>query len=471
MISGLQVLNTIDQTVLQAKRDADVIDREVGDLTEHLVRLRAEQGRAYRELAKLRLQEITSGTLVGSLTSAEEQARALLTRRSAEVKAIDERLVRIDRDRMSIDAQRMPIIATCEQLREELDNAERQARKAFTATEPYQKQLAATAEADRVARYSEQKAELAEKDRVEKGKPYEADELFMYLWNRGHDTPDGVASGLARMFDRRVGRLIEYDKARADYVMLQEIPRRLAEYAARMRAEAEAEASKLEQLVTAELEKGALGEQRSKLALAQKQLDALEEKVEAVEQQRTEVLAQRAKLTGGEDAPTRQAIDLIEAAIRQKDLAILREEAGRTPRKEDDALVAQIEAVEQEIARVGKALASRKSIQRAQQTRMSNIDSVRREYRQRGYGADAWSFRDGSLVSLMLMELLRGSMSRDGFWDSMQRHRVPTGLPGLGLPVPGWPGGQAGGGFSIPRTPSGDSGGGFTDGFRTGGSF
>jgi hypothetical protein len=112
-----------------------------------------------------------------------------------------------------------------------------------------------------------------------------------------------------------------------------------------------------------------------------------------------------------------------------------------------------------------------------------------------------WGFASGAMIGALLSEVLRGALSRDGFWDRMERQRMPDPMSGTsqpgpwGRPLPGpwerpsptgpWSGkGEAGGGWwgaddAAPywdrpgKTPGGGGvkdGGGWNDGgFRTGG--
>ena len=68
-------------------------------------------------------------------------------------------------------------------------------------------------------------------DKRVKGEPYENDKLFMYLWRRGFGTSEYSANPFTRMLDRWVARKCRYDKARPNYWMLNEIPKRLEAHA------------------------------------------------------------------------------------------------------------------------------------------------------------------------------------------------------------------------------------------------
>lgn len=118
----------------------------------------------------------------------------------------------------------------------------------FRKTAPFAEAIKAAQEAEHTFQEADRKAELAASDRDEKGKPYEDDPLFMYLWERKFGTSAYEGSGLARLLDRWVARLIGYVDAAANYRMLLEIPKRLREHAAALSAELEQRRAALQTL-------------------------------------------------------------------------------------------------------------------------------------------------------------------------------------------------------------------------------
>ena len=65
----------------------------------------------------------------------------------------------------------------------------------------HQEQLQKWHAADAVAKQAEAKTAHAEQDRVEKGRPYEAEPLFMYLWKRGYGTAAYAANPLVLVLE------------------------------------------------------------------------------------------------------------------------------------------------------------------------------------------------------------------------------------------------------------------------------
>ena len=93
--------------------------------------------------------------------------------------------------------------------------------------------------AEKIAVNADEKASQAEADLAAKGKPYEDDPLFIYLWRKKHGQADDRSGLFVRFFDRKVAGLVGYRDARANYAMLQEIPLRLREHAKNKQSDVE----------------------------------------------------------------------------------------------------------------------------------------------------------------------------------------------------------------------------------------
>ena len=461
MLSGMQVIGSFDQALIQAQSDAAVLDREVNALTERMLKLREAEAEAYQQLAHLRLGTMVDGRAGGAPIEADPRVRMLMAQRAEVAAAIDRELAAIDAEAEPLIARRAEAATEVERLEESLQASTGKVREQLERTGSYQSQLAAAQKADQVARHAEQKTTLAEQDRTGKGKPYEDDPLFFYLWRRGYGTSAYTGGAIARFFDSRVARLIDFDAARPNYAMLQEIPKRLAEHSARQRAEAEEQARRLRAIEDEALQVPEVSAPRQALEQSQKSLDAADDAVEAAQARRTAVLEKRAALTRGDDEVTRQAAGIIEAALRREDLKVLREQARRTPLPDDDAVVVRLEGIEAEIARTLAQLQDQTTRQSQHRERMAELERTRRDYRQRGEAGAGFDFANNGTLSVLLAEMLRGGLSGGGFRDQMNRRRRPQGGGLFG-------GGGWGGGFGSGGGGGGRSGGG---GFRTGGGF
>jgi hypothetical protein len=455
MLSGLQVLGSIDQALLQAQQQAGALDRKVGDLNDRLLRLRNEEGESYRTLARVRLSAPKNDQLIERLSAIDGKVLAALRQRSSSTTEIDSAIAAIEAEAGALQTERNQATSVVEQRQKALLAAEEATRRRLEQTPAYRQQMQAAQLADQIAVGAEQKTRQAENDRLEKGKPYEQDELFRYLWKRGYGTAAYGAGPFSRMLDRWVARLTGYDKARADYAMLQEIPRRLAEHAKRQREQAQAEAQRLAEMQQAALKEEEAADCRIALADAETKVDAIDDAIEANGKKAIQAFGRRAEVTRGEDPVIREAVEVIEAALRHQDLRALRAEAQRTPTSDDDAAVRRLEQLEAEERQLLAAIERARSDQETYRRQMTEIESIRRDYRRRGYNRGMFDTAGGALIGSLLGQLLGGAVSRDVFWDQIDHHRRPWPQPG------GWGGDFGGAG-------GGDFGG---DDFRTGGGF
>ncbi|HUL82050.1 MAG TPA: hypothetical protein VL131_07905, partial [Gammaproteobacteria bacterium] len=241
LLSGNDVLAMIermlDGTRLELENVAGRLERSTAELEKQR---QAELG-VLSVLAKIRLREIESGELAEALDDTGKRVRELLAKRGDAQVAVGAGLTATQDGLAKIEQERATQHAVVEAAEKNVDAAEADAQQHLKADAAYGAQLDKAHASDRVAATADEKAQAARTDRTEKGKPYEADPLFAYLWSRGYGTSRYRAAPLTRMLDRWVARLDDFEPLRQNYWMLNELPARFDDHAKRMRAAAEAE--------------------------------------------------------------------------------------------------------------------------------------------------------------------------------------------------------------------------------------
>ncbi len=476
MISSRQALSQLEQAILGVRRDEDRLVTMLKSATEETTRLRARQADAYKALARLRLDELQASKVTRDLDAAERDALAAIergkaaladiaTRRSALVekisageKTLDERSDRLEKAIDAIDAL-----------------SDR--TKARLATDP-----AWTAARDRVrdaeakAAASAEKAAQAEKDLAEKRKPYDADPLFTYLWQRGYGTSAYRAGFIARFFDAKVAKLVGYDKARRDFYMLTEIPVRLREHATRLDeaiAEAKSALVALERrgleadgVAALEAEAAAADEARTSFAA---ELDGLKNELTALDKEQAELLD-----PAGSQSLSKP-IEALAAALARTDLATLHREALKTPTPEDERIVATLREIEPALRRreAEQEEVRKTSVELAR--KRTELEASRQNYYRQGYDDPRGRFSNGPDIGSVIGGMLGGMLSSrnldDAFgrgWSNPSRGSGSTFGGGIRFPSGGssWSRPSRPSRPSAPSRPSRPSGG-----FRTGGRF
>ncbi len=475
MISARQALNDIERAILGVRRDEDRLVAMLADTKAEGDRLRAEKADAFRALARLRLDAIAHDEVVGELDSVERRARSVLDKRRDRLGELKTSREGAARKLEELDDKRVAAVKLRDAAIEAVE-AKTDAVEARLAMEDEWKRLSAAIEmAEATASAAEEKLRQAEGDRALKGKPYEDDRLFMYLWQCGYGTSAYRAGPLSRYFDGKVARLAGYDAARANYFMLNEIPLRLAEHADRLKADVAQAVLARQAHERAALEAEGIKSLEAAVADADRALAKVETDIARVRSDVDSIDKEtRATLDDNGDPAVRGVLDDLAGTLARADMVELVRRAEATPTPEDDRIVKQLRQIERDLVRVDAQAEElrRTSIDIA--NKRQELEHSREVFRQSGYDRPNGSFSNGDTIGSLIGGIISGAITaavlegalRDGYRYSEPRHRDDFGGGwGSGGSWGGDGGGfGSGGGFGG----GGDSGG---DGFRTGGGF
>jgi hypothetical protein len=468
MISSRQALSQVEQAILGVRRDEDRLTAMLKSATEETARLRARQAEAYKALARLKLDELQANKVTGDLDTAERDALAILEKGKTALAGIaGKRATLVD----AIAAGEKTLDEHADRLEKAIDAVDDLADKTKARLAGDKDWVAArdtVTSTEAMAAASAEKATQAEKDLAEKRKPYDADPLFTYLWQRGYGTSAYRAGFVARFFDAKVARLVGYDKARRDYYMLTEIPVRLREHATRLDeaiAEAKSALVALERRGL-EAEAGAADEARTAFAA---ELDGLKNELTALDKEQAELLD-----PAGSQSLSKP-IEALAAALARTDLATLHQEALKTPTPEDERIVATLREIEPALRRreAEQEEVRKTSVELAR--KRTELEASRQNYYRQGYDDPRGRFSNGPDIGSVIGGMLGGMLSSrnldDAFgrgWSSPSRGSGSTFGGGIRFPSGGssWSRPSRPSRPSAPSRPSRPSGG-----FRTGGRF
>ena len=328
MLSGRKALGRIDDTLGSARRRIEQLDAELKTFSTSVAQNRQAQVTALRELAAIRLDALRRDELAEHFDSTDRDVKHLLDERDGVLATLEERFTVESNALDSLEARRDDVHSVVDNAARALAECEANAQKALESDDAFQAQLDTTRKADAIAIGAEDKASVAQEDRVDKGKPYENDELFMYLWQRGYGTSEYRANPLARMLDAWVARLCGYREARANYWMLLEIPQRLKEHAERVREGAEHELDKLQDIEAAVATRHGVDAARAELEAAEARQDDVDQQIDASEQQLRALQEERSGFATGTDRYLAQCLDLIANMLQRRDVRELSRAGG-----------------------------------------------------------------------------------------------------------------------------------------------
>lgn len=481
MLTGRQTLGAIEQSLSDLRREEGELSQRIERATRGLTDLQERQSEAYRDLARFRLDTDAAGTLNTRLDSAAREARRLLDKRTADYKVLTNQLRQNEAERSELDTKRHKLDEERASLENQMDDLLEAVDTRLETDTRYLEQKAATEAAERTAAAAARKAQTSERDRLEKANAYEADPLFLYLWNRRFGTADYDKRGLTRSLDRWVSGLIRFDEARANYALLTGIPEKMATHAEHWAQAAIAEEEKLAALSRDAMTDAAGADLVGTIDTLSNQIDGIDAELDTLDRQIETLSGALAEFAGGEDAGFLKAEEHLATSLQSDDLNDLWQAAMETPSPEDEKIVRRIGDFRDRIEQVAREVRQDRELQRDIGRRRGELADVVKRFRTHGYGSWESTFSDDRLTTVLLGELVKGAITGAVYWAHAKRahkRRRPRGrrigFPnGRGLPrsmggFNGLPGGFAGTGGPSNAPGGGGFGGG---GFKTGGGF
>jgi chromosome segregation ATPase len=490
VLQGRKVLGIIDGQLGEARQRLQALSQLQQRSAEAVARNREAQAQAIRRLAASRLDAVRQAEIGARLDGLEQRAKSILDERDRAIATLEQRLDQARRLLEDEETRRAAIHDEVDVAARRLAECEAAAQEALEGDPEFTTQLETTEKFQAIAVSAEEKAQTALDDRRDKGKPYESDELFMYLWRRHYGTSEYRANPLARLLDGWVARLCRYNDARPNYWMLLEIPKRLQLHADRAQEEADKEVEKLRAIEQRAASAAGVPEAAAALEEAEGRQDQADARIAQAEDAVNVLLAGESEFAAGRDRYLEEAVDVFAEAIERQDVSDLMRAAMATMTVEDDAIVDVIRSLRAEAEDLQQELRQNRQAEREFLRRSNELGEVRRRFKRSRYDDLRSGFKNVDAISRTVTELLAGLAGSGQLWDVIRRNQryrdvagerpdfgsggivFPRGrMPRRG-PVWHWPGSassRGGGGFRVPRLPSGGPRG--RGGFRTGGGF
>ncbi len=499
MLSGTSALKNIDQSLQTIRNEVVRLDAQLAQLTAQMAANQRHRAKLINDIAGIRLTEIESGQLNASYTAADQQASEILSERERALSDLNLTIDNTNQQIIDAETQRAGLLVTVNQTSEKIVDIEGHVQQQLKVDLAYIAQFELAKQAESVAEEAEQKMQRAHADMAEKAEPYQADKLFMYLWERAYGTTDYQGGLFARMIDAWVARVIKYSPARVNYWNLVEIPRRLSLHAEVVGDAADQQHAVLQQLERNALEVAGAARLETELAALRLSLDAHDDTIEAVETKLNEYLDQRARFIAGEDEYIQRCLQRISASLEHQNLTAIHHYVRATVSPTDDLLVIELQTLEDSLENVAGDQADLRKLHESNLNKLKELEKVRRDFKNSRFDDVRSGFGNQALITSMLSQFTQGVVSGADVWRVIkrnQRYRQVASTPdfgsgGLGeiadiiggeimrqgrrqrrsnrgsswhLPKPR----NGGGGFKMPRGGGSSSGGG---GFKTGGGF
>lgn len=424
MLSGIKALNDLDQSLNSARRDIHRLDRELETHSNKLASAHRQQAKVMQQIAAVRLDAIASNTLAERLSGADQSAANLLEQRQTEVQELNAEIDHLVEQLTAVENERKQLSDHCNSVAKKLAKEEAQTQQSLEHNAEYQAAFAHAQQADSIADEAQLKAEQSAADMGEKAKPYQDDELFMYLWQRRFGTSDYEASNfLTRHLDQWVAGLINFEPSRQNYWNLQEIPKRLQTHAETVREQSNEAIDALQAVENTAMQDAGVHQLQVNYEQARLALDAHDDKIKQAEQTHNNVLTKRAQFAATQDPLMQQALAVLSDAMQHQSMQTLQQGTFATASMRDDDLVNELHQYATRAQDTEEDLRGLRQTYDTQLKRLRELESVRRNFKQHRFDDMRSGFGNEKLLNSALSQFMQGLLSGAELWRVIQRNQ------------------------------------------------
>ena len=212
MWTGRQTLVSIESAIAKLHGEEGQLDQALRSAVSDADRLRKERSQGLRELARIKLDEMTAARLVSNLDAGERRAMQILDDYRMRMAATTEQREALLKEVAGAEAERNAAAAEVETALGVVETLRVQAEAKVQTTPEWRAAKTMRDEADAVATEAERKATGAEAELGAKKKPYDDDPLFAYLWRRDFGTSAYTGGSIASAIDRIVADFIDFSE-------------------------------------------------------------------------------------------------------------------------------------------------------------------------------------------------------------------------------------------------------------------
>ena len=439
-LSGPDALRILDEAVRDIRREEDDIARKLGRGAERVAKLREAEADLLRQFAKGRLETDTEAELSGRVTQAIIRAQGTAKERGTAFAALAGRLRGLDKELTDLVAERASLLAEADRHQSALRGLSARIATAIAKDPEYERHRRAAAALEATAAAATAKARQADIDRELKGRPYRADPLFMYLWNRALKDETTTPSALIARLDRWVAGIIDFPTAQANYVALNALPSVWRDHAKQVAGQAVAAEDGLDRLERAGIDAAGGTAMREALDTAQARMMEIDSRMIALQDQRDSITRSQAALIEATNTEFDRAVTALSMALGSSDIQSVIAAARTVPLISEDALLSQLDDVRLRVAEEEIDTRDQTVRLKTLAVRRRELEDIEYEFKTLKFDDPRSMFRDDNLVGARLNDFLTGSITAQNYWGAWIRNQ-------------GWTAGTSdwGGGVGLPR--------------------
>lgn len=423
MLSGRKALSSIEETLRTVRNEAVNLDQQLSRLVGQKTMNERHRLSLLTKIASVRLNEIESGELASVFDAIDARVEKTLLQREAAFTELAAQIKKLYARIQDREVEREELLDLNSLTSQKLVDVEAKVQAQLKVDQTYLRQFEVSQRAESVSEEAEFKVEQATVDMANKAKPYKADALFMYLWNRSYGTTKYNSGLLSRVIDDWLARLIKFEPARVNFWNLTEIPKRLTEHADRVADEADRAMMALQQLEQDALESSGAAQLEAELEALRAKLDLHDDETEVLETTLNDALEKRAIFNTGGDHFTQECLDQLTSALEHQGLTSINRYVRQTHSPTDDMLVIELQELEDDLNSIDGDLSNIRKLHDVQINKLREIETVRQQFKNSRFDDVRSGFTNSVLISRVLTQFMQGALSGGDVWGTFKRNQ------------------------------------------------
>jgi len=481
MIKGITTLDEIEEIIYTLRNEIERLDGDIDELFAASQKNKEMQANSIHELSMIRFSEIKEGKITQRVEHIEEEVNVLLKKRAVSYNELHKKIAESKNDLNTFSEKRVKAHELLNDVAQNVINKEKKVQKFLENDEAYQVQLEKTRNARDISKQANDKSIESENTRIEKGKPYEESELFMYLWRLSYGTVEYKNSGLIKMLDAWVASIVEYEKHRVNYWTLLEIPKRLKIHAEKESEKYRSEVDILSDIEHAQAKALGLDVLQKEEKYKQEEVDKIDDHLVLLEKVYESLIQERQLFVKDKDEYAVEIIYIFNKTLDEMSMPKLDVLIKQTPTTKDDSILDSLNRLKEKYLYMQNRISENRIKYDKKIEHLKDVEQLKEKFKRNRYDDIRSGFSNENVIQDMIGGLLGGLVQSDILWDTLrrsQRHMDTGSWPdfgsgGLVIESSPWhfPESRDGGSmFNLPDM------GGFTsrntiDGFTTGGGF
>ena len=419
---GKTVLQKIDSTISSERTTLDGYVSKIRTIKGDIKDLVKSKNNAFLRLANIYLPELSETDIDQTLSEMESQIDLIYEDKQDRINRVTLLIKGNQSDTLDYSQKLESIEEQIDQKSEQLDRTNLLIKESLESNTEYVSLLDKIETMDQEIKDLTVDAEKLAKEIEVQTQTYTSSKLFMYLLNKGFDENGSFG-------DKVLSKWINYSDAKKRYDVLQEIPKAAEDNLSTLQGEYENLENQLV-LITKETEKEfnlpSLLRFIEEMEIQKNTFDRTLDELHQDQERYDFEMNQLDSLTGSYH---QKAISNIVSYLKGKEPKELIEIALRTDTADDDNLVSDINDYNAQIkALEGTLPALKKEKQKAQEI-VSGLESIRSNFRNRGYNHSRSRFKSGFNVDNYLIGFIKGSYSKSFVNSEIKKKHYKTSPP------------------------------------------